>query len=172
MWRAFPYSKRPFFVNLVLLLVVLVAIIYLLMTINADLLTLMAIVIMGFVFLAVLGISPWFTDHELEDEALILRQGWYFRARIPLSDIRAIERVPRGPSRTGVYFRLRSPKIYVTTRRKDLAEIVLIDKRPFIWALGKKAERIVFDAEELDALIRSIEGRLSLSPVQAEGPDP
>jgi membrane protein YdbS with pleckstrin-like domain len=171
-WRAFTYSKRPFIANLVLLVVVLITIIYLLLTINADLLTLMAIVIMGFVFLTVLGISPWFTDHELEDEALLLRQGWYFRARIPLSDIRAIERVPRGPSRTGVYFRLSSPTLYVTTRRKDLAEIVLREKHPFIWALGKKADRIVFDAEELDALVRSIEARLSLSPVQTEGPDP
>jgi len=171
-WRAFPYSKRPFIVNMVLLLAVLIAIIYLLLTIDSDLLMLMAIVIMGFVFLAVLGISPWFTDHELEDEALVLRQGWYFRARIPLSEIRTIERVPRGPSRTGVYFSLRAPTIYVTTRRKDLAEILLKDERSFIWALGKRADRIVFDAEELDALIRSIEGRLSLSPVQADGPDP
>ena len=172
MWRAFPYSKRPFIVNLVLLLMVLFTIIYLLLTIDADLLTLMAIVVMGFVFLAVLGISPWFTDHELDDEALILRQGWYFKARIQLSEIMAIERIPRGPARTGVYFRLSTPTLYVTTRRKDLAEIVLREERPFIWALGKKADRIVFDAEELDALIRSIEGRLSLSPVQPNGPDP
>ncbi len=164
MWRAFPYSKRPFVINLALLVMVLLTIIYLLLTISADLLTLMVIVVMGFAFLLVLGISPLFTDHELEDGTLILRQGWYFRARIPLNEIKGVHPLPRGPSRTGVFFSLRTPTMYVTTRKRDLIEIVLRSERSFPWALGKKADHVVFDARDLDPLVRLLENVTRASP--------
>lgn len=169
MWRSFPYTKRPFIITLISLILVLLALAYLLVILSSDLLIPLLILVLGTGITVVLGISPLITDHEIENGDLILRQGWYFHARIPLMDVRKVSKISRGPTRTGVYFSLRSSTLYVTTRRDDLIEVLLHGKRQFKWALGKRADRIIFDAEDIDALIKAIEEGSSLSPVQTEG---
>jgi len=114
----------------------------------------------------VLGLSPLFTEHELLDDVLVLRQGLYFRAQVPIGEIRKVSRLIKGPARTGVFFRLLSSTLFVTTRRTDLIEVELQRKRTFGWALGKKADRIVFDVEETNALIKLLEGSGSFSPIK------
>lgn len=168
-WRAFPYTKRPFVINLISLLLVLLALAYLLIILSPDLIIPLLILALGFAITVLMGISPLITDHEIENDDLMLRQGWYFHARIPLMEVKKVSKIPRGPTRTGVYFSLRSSTLYVTTRRDDLIEVLLHGKRQFKWALGKRADRIIFDAEDTDTLIKAIEEGSSLSPVQTEG---
>jgi hypothetical protein len=166
MQRSFAYSKRSFVVNMAFLgaLIMLTSVI-LLMT-SIDIAYLAAILLLELALFLVLGLSPLFTEHEVQDGVLVLRQGWYFRARVPLLEIRHVNLLTRGPKRTGVFFRLLSSTLFVTTQRTDLIEVELLKKHAFGWALGKKADRIVFDVEEPGALIKLLEGKGSLSPVK------
>ncbi|MDW5564327.1 MAG: hypothetical protein SA339_14020 [Methanomassiliicoccus sp.] len=167
MRRSFPYSRRSFLQNAVLVAVAMPVTLALFVLMSAGTSYLVAIVLLETIVLVVLGISPLLTTHEVADDILVLRQGWYFRARIPLADIRSAERVESGPARTGVFFRLLHATLYVTSRRHDLIEIHLRSKRPFGFALGKRADRVVFDVEDPDALLRTLGTESLLSPVDA-----
>lgn len=139
----------------------------LLALIGAEAAYLIIIVALEVVVFVIMGISPLLTSHEAGDGMLVLRQGWYFRAEMPVSDIRSVARIERGPTRTGVFFRLLDATLYVTSRRDDLIEVRLKSKRPFVWALGKRADRVVFDVENITAMIQAIKDDGSFAPVDA-----
>ncbi len=166
MQRSFAYSKRSFFVNLAFLGALIVLTSFILLMTDIDLVYLAVILLLELALFLVLGVSPLFTEHEVQDGVLVLRQGWYFKAQVPLREIRKVNRLLKGPARTGVFFRLLTSTLFVTTRRTDLIEVELLKKHTFGWALGKRADRIVFDVEEPGALIKVLEGSGSLSPVK------
>jgi hypothetical protein len=165
----FPYSRRPFVTNLVSIVIVMAATISILVLASTDIAYIAIILALEALVLIFLGISPLLTEHEILGGYLILRQGWYFRAAIPLEDIRKVERVSRGPRRVGVFFRLLTSTLYVTSRRSDLIELELKRKQKFGWALGKRADRVVFDAEDVPRTVEAIRAG-SLSPVEPYGP--
>lgn len=167
MWRSFPYSRRSFVQNMVFVGAIIPVTLALFIMVSTDTLYLMIVLALEGVVFATLGVSPLLTSHELAEGVLILRQGWYFRAEVPISDIRSAERLERGPARTGVFFRLLTATLFVTSRRTDLIELQLRRKRPFRWALGKKADRVVFDVEETDAMLRALKSDASFAPVDA-----
>jgi len=164
--RSFPYSKRTFLVNMIFLGALTLGTSLILVLTNIDAIYLTAIMSLEIALLLVLGLSPFFTEHEVLNDILVLRQGWYFRAEVPIHEIRRVSRLTTGPVRTGVFFRLLTSTLFVTTRRTDLIEIELQRKRAFGWALGKKADHIVFDVEDTGSLIKTLEGSGSLSPIQ------
>lgn len=165
MWRSFPYSQRAFMQNLVLIGALIPITMMLFLVIEADIMYMAIIVTMEVITFIVLGVSPLLTTHEIGDRMLVLRQGWYFRAQLPISDIKSVTRVQRGPARTGVFFRLLSSTLYVTSRRHDLIELHLKGKRPFGFALGKKADRVVFDVKDTNEMLGILESALSFTPV-------
>jgi len=66
-----------------------------------------------------------------------------------------------------VFFKLLDATLYVTSRRDDLIEARLRSKRTFGWALGKRADRVVFDAENALAMVQAIKDDGSFTPVDA-----
>jgi hypothetical protein len=167
MWRSFPYSRRSFIQNMTFIGALIPATLALFVLIDAEILYLTIIIILEVVIFVVLGVSPLLTAHEIVDGVLVLHQGWYFRARIPVDDIRSIARLDRGPSRTGVFFRVLSATLFVTSRRNDLIELRLRSKRPFGWALGKKADRVVFDVEDTGAMLQALRSDVLFTPIDA-----
>lgn len=166
----FPYSRRAFVTNLVFILAVMAATISILALVSTDIIYIAVILALEALLLVFMGISPLLTEHEIVGGVLVLRQGWYFKASIPLKDVLKVERLDRGPMRIGVFFRLLSSTLYVTSRRWDLIELELKNRQKFGWALGKKADHVVFDAEDVNRAIEAIKAG-SLSPVQPYGPD-
>jgi len=163
--RAFPYGKHQFILNSVLFVVLTLAMVIILAPVGGSTpLTLITLVAIGGSMTVVLGLSPLFTHHSLEDEALILRQGLYFRAEIPYTEMVEVRRLERGPIRTGVYSRVMGTTLFVTTRRDDLIEVRLREARSFKWALGKRADRVVFDTEDNRGFLRALEERTGLTP--------
>jgi len=106
------------------------------------------------------GITPLLTYHEIIDGQLFLRIGWIFRAIIPISKIERVERIEKGPIRTGVFFRLSRPELFITSRRYNLIGIKLTEKQRFPWALWKKADKIIFDVLDTNTFIDLLETRL------------
>jgi len=166
-WRSFPYSRRSFVQNLAFTGAIIPVTLALFVLVDTELLYLAIIVALEAAVFVVLGVSPLLTTHELADGVLVLRQGWYFRAEVPVAEIRSAERLSRGPARTGVFFRLTSSTLFVTSRRTDLIDVHLKSRRSFGWALGKKADRVIFDVEDTDALLRALKDDRLFAPVDA-----
>lgn len=121
------------------------------------------------------AVSPLLTRHWLTRSRLILRQGWYFRAIIPFSDILSLEapqdaaiiRVP-----PGIHRPLGQPTLYVTGGRAGLLVVRLGHTRRFWSSFGLAADQIVFDVTDPAGFLRAYaERRRLLPPVQANRPD-
>jgi len=166
--KNFAYSRRSLSLDFIVFAVSAAIILVLLFaTSKLDILSIAVGAAVIVAALVILGVSPLLTTHEIAGDRLILRQGWYFKAEVPLRNIKKIEMVERGPFRTGVFFRLFQSTLFVTSKRHDLVAIELREKQRFGWALGKKADKILFDVLEPDRFLRIVdELRKSLSPVK------
>ena len=156
----FPHDRQGALVNLVFLVALAFVMPLAFMgLVGTDLIILTALMVLVSALILVLGISPLLTVHSLSGEELVLRQGWYFRARIPLGNISSVRRLDSGPRRTGVFFRMLRASMFVTNRRNDLLELELKEPQRFPWALNKRAERVIFDTSDNRAFLRSLERR-------------
>ena len=166
--KSFAYSKKSLSLDFLISAIAAVSFLALLsITAKLDVLSIAVGSTVVAIALVVLGASPLFTTHDIKGDRLVLRQGWYFKAEIPLRNIERIGIVERGPLRTGVFFRLFQSTLFVTSKRYDLITLELKEKQRFGWALGKKADKIIFDVLEPDRFLRTVEElRRSLSPVQ------
>jgi hypothetical protein len=151
----FQYSRQQFLINLFLLLALLVFAPLTLLSIGG----IAASILIGFIVLIAVitflfGISPMITAHTLNEEHLILRQGYYFRAVIPVGNLKSVKRIEIGPRRTGTWTGLFGSVLYVTTRRHDLIEVELRHAQAFPWALWKRADVVVFDTLDNSHFLR------------------
>ena len=163
-----PYSKQAFLPNLLLLIIVPMIVLTIMLSTPVDPVLGASVIILLLLVLLVLGVSPFLTSHELHDDRLVLRQGWYFKAVIPLNNILEAEHLDNGPRKIGVSFRMAGPVVSVTTRKHDVIELRLRRQQTFVWALGKHADRVIFDAIDDRRLLKRLQDR-SLSPVETDG---
>ncbi len=118
------------------------------------------------------AVSPLLTEHWLTRSRLILRQGWYFRAILPLSEIQTIEPAEVGGPALGIHRPLGQRTLYVTGGRTGLLVARLAEPRRFWQSFGLAASEIVFDVTDRVGFLRAFEERRSLlPPVEAEGAD-
>jgi len=121
------------------------------------------------------AISPLLTEHWLTRSRLILRQGWYFRAVLPFSEIRSLtaadETTPlRAP--LGIHRPLGRPTLYVTGGRTGLIIVRLEEPRRFWSSFGLGATELVFDVDDPERFLRAYEERRRLlAPVQTDRAD-
>lgn len=126
-------------------------------------------------YLIVFVASPLRTAHWLTRSRLILRQGWYFRAIIPLSSIESAgpaEDIRPGRVPLGIHRPLNRLTLYVTCGRSGLITLRLSEPRRFWQSLGLLANEIVFDVREPERFLGAMrERRGLLAPVESHGPD-
>lgn len=119
------------------------------------------------------AVSPLFTTHWLTRSRIILRQGWYFRAILPLSEVVSLEPVDElrpGSTPLGIHRPLGQSTLYVTGGRAGLVVVRLAEPRRFWQAFGLRADEIIFDVADRDGFLTAVEERRGLlAPIQAEG---
>ncbi len=157
----FPYFKTLFHLRLVLVsvMIALVGITISPLFLDVPLNWTAGILGLLFVYLFFSAISPFLTSHTLTAEELILRQGWYFRAVVPLDEIESVEKT-REFVFTGVKFSILDNKIYVAGSRRGLVKIMLKEARRFVFALGKLANEILIDVRDSDRFVELMNERL------------
>lgn len=130
------------------------------------------LIIYGVVFV----LSPLLTEHWITRSRIILRQGWYFRAIIPFSEIEALRPVDdaaRSRVPLGIHRPMGQPSLFVTGSRTGLVSIRLRRPRRFWQSFGLFATELLFDVRDRDAFLAGYEERRgSLPPVQAERANP
>ncbi|QLH75256.1 MAG: hypothetical protein HPY73_07270 [Methanomassiliicoccales archaeon] len=150
------YGRGSFLVVTALLLLMTLMLIILLSSFSAGSAMIVPAALIALAAVVIYGVVPMFTYHYIEDGTLVLRQGLFFRGRVPLSNIREVERVERGPWRTGVLFNLRGARLYVTTRRNDLIMLKLTYRQRFGSVFGKGVDTIIFDCVDIERALRAL----------------
>ena len=163
------YRKTTFFPTLVLLSIALTFLnIFLGLTFFQEMEVLTVAIIASIALLLVLGISPFLTHHSIDDMDLQLRQGWYFKAIIPLTNIERAQVVERGPMRTGIFFEVTGRSLYVTTQRNDLILVTLRNPQRFGFAWGKRADKVYFDTLDKNLLLRRLADKFLIPSNQGQ----
>jgi hypothetical protein len=128
-------------------------------------------VVLGSYFL-LFTISPLLTQHWITRSRLILRQGWYFRAVIPFSEIESIaeaDDASRARVPLGIHRPLGQPSLFVTGGRTGLVSVRLRHPRRFWQAFGLSATEIIFDVIDRDGFLAAFgERQASFSPIEAD----
>jgi len=133
-----------------------------------------AVVAVVAAYIVLFVLSPLGTEHWLTRSRLILRQGLYFRAIVPIAEIETIEpaeihilRVP-----LGIHRPLSQPALFVTGGRSGLIRIRLVAPRRFWQAFGLLAREIVFDVDDPRRFLDAFEERRRLfAPVEPDRSD-
>ena len=138
-------------------------------------LTVAAIATVLVAYLVLFMVSPLLTEHWMTRSRVILRQGWYFRAVIPFSEIESISAADdagRTQVPLGIHRPLGQPALFVTGGRMNLVALRLRHPRRFWQAFGLFASEIIFDVGDRDGFLAAFEERRSsLPPVQADRAD-
>lgn len=117
-----------------------------------------------FVYLTVVGLSPLLTEHRLTRSRIILRQGWYFRAVLPLEEAESIGPWD-GEPKYGLRFPLGGGRLYVVGSRENLVAVRLQEPRRFPQVLFLRAKEIVFDVDDRDAFLEAVAARVEAGEV-------
>jgi membrane protein YdbS with pleckstrin-like domain len=157
----FVYDNLGFRLTSLLLVLLSTFILGFFLFMGGDVLVLVGVMIICILMVFFYGISPLLSYHFIEEGDLVLNQGIFFRARIPMKKIRSVEPLDTGPSRTGVFFLLRRSVLYVTTRRHDLIVIKLDEPRRFGMIFGKKVDQIVFDVQDQERMVEVLKERIT-----------
>jgi len=166
--RDFPYGRSFFYLRAVLLIALFSALLLFLglQTVTPPFwLGLLAAILLA--YLGIVGLSPLLTHHTLLRSRLILRQGWYFRAVVPFSDV---ERVGPwdGEPKYGLRIGLLGRTLFVVGSKEGLVSVRLRAPRRFPGALFLAAREIVFDVGDRDAFLAAVaEPEASAEPLPA-----
>jgi 1,4-dihydroxy-2-naphthoate octaprenyltransferase len=106
-----------------------------------------------------------FSYNELTREGILLRQGWYFRAFIPYSNIDAvtIPAIPTGLWPPGVRRESDGKGLRVVLSRQNLITLELKKPQRFLFLDAVPlvtAERVVLNVPNPEVTVRSIESRI------------
>jgi len=157
------YGKGSFIITTILLAIASVALVVFLLSFETGKDIALPIGVLCSLCILVYGIVPMFTYHYVEDGELVLNQGLFFRGKVPITEIESSRVLEKGPFRTGVFFNIRGSVLYVTTRRNELVEIKLKERRRFGLAFGKSVNTVVFDCIEPQRAREALSGPLTPS---------
>src|SRR5256886_14702364 len=150
-------SRPLFLVGLIALLVIAVA-----LTPSFPVLTIAILGVVLAAYFLLFTVSPLMTQHWVPRSRLILRQGWYFRAVIPFSDIDSIaeaDDAARTRVPLGIHRPLVQPALFVTVIRTELVSVPLRRPRRFWQAFGLSATGVIFYVIDLDVFLAAFEER-------------
>ena len=112
------------------------------------------------VFFIVVGLSPFWTEHSIDDDLIVLRQGWHFSVRIPIENVKAINFVDGVPKHLGLFVAQTRGTLNITSSRIGLISLKLRRPQRFSSVFWRKADEIVFDVTDREGFRRAFEEEL------------
>ena len=119
-------------------------------------------IVMGAVTV-VFGLSPALTEHQVGGKNLVLRHGWYFKAKVPLDNIRDVEETEEGIPGHGMNALLGGNKLYLVNSRVGLVKVKLYDRHMMGGLLGRFISEVVTNVDEPTAFLRLLRERAGLN---------
>ena len=156
--EVFDYDKKMFYFTTILLFLSLILTLFVMLVIvPVDIMWIVIIAVLFIFILLVFGISPLITKHQIVEGKIILRQGLYFKAVVPLENVKCIGFTDIN-AKIGIKFSLTKPILYITTSKIGLISIKLKGQRRFGYAWWKRADEIIFNVDDPKRFIKLVEG--------------
>jgi hypothetical protein len=158
--EVFDYDKKMFYFTTILLFLSLILTLFVILVIVPVGITWISIITVLFIsILLVFGISPLLTKHQIAEDKIILKQGLYFKAVVPLGNIRDVKSTDIN-AKIGIKFSLTKPILYVTTSKIGLISIKLKGQRRFGYAWWKRADEIIFNVDDPKKFVKLVEEKM------------
>ncbi|MFQ5910091.1 MAG: hypothetical protein ACE5IJ_05140 [Thermoplasmata archaeon] len=164
----FTYPKG--FLHVRLTLILMIVVILLMLTTILSIFGAWSVVLFAILslYLVIVGISPFFTNHWVTLARLVLRQGLYFKVSIPYTEIESIQ-MTNEVAKYGVKSSMVREKVYIATSQRGLVSIKLRNPIRFLLILGKSATELIVSVDEPEKFIQAVRERTGLlSPVEPD----
>ena len=148
----FHYPRFTYIVRTAGLLAILACIIFLMGMAEINIYWLLGFALIFFIAILITTITPIFTQHEINANGILLKQGMIFKASFTLLHIEAVEIYSLKLSVLDmVSFRKR---IVLASGTKGLVRIKLNHKRRFGMLLLRRADEIIIDLEKPEEFVK------------------
>lgn len=152
----FPYSKFHFIVRFAALDTMLLVLLMVLSTPDVDMALLWGFGGLALALVALALLSPLLTHHEITETEIILRQGIWFRATIPFSEVALVEPVEIPVfSNAGI-----KGRIILTGTRRKLVSIKLKNRMRFSQLLWRSSDEIIIDITDPEGFVKAATRKL------------
>ena len=120
-------------------------------------------IIMGIalaLFFIVVGMSPFWTGHSIDENDIVLRQGWHFNVRIPLDNVKAINFIDEAPKDRILFISQTGGTLNITASKRDLISLKLRRPQRIASVFWRKADEIIFDVLDREGFRQAFEKAL------------
>jgi membrane protein YdbS with pleckstrin-like domain len=154
----FEYDKGPAIVNLVIWLLAVVWLMVLLVLLRLDQLSFILLVgtVLAFAVIVV-GISPLLTSHNVEEDRIVIRQGWHSRITVPKDQVKSVQRMDRIEIKEGVILDAFNRTLVMTGSKKNGVRIELKNEIRVPSTFWKKVGTVILDVNEPERFMAAID---------------
>ncbi|MGD0818068.1 MAG: hypothetical protein ABR986_06665 [Methanomassiliicoccales archaeon] len=108
-------------------------------------------------FFIVVGVSPFLTEHSVEEGEIILRQGWHFSIHISLDNVKAINLIDEAPKDRSLFISQTRGILNITTSKRGLISLKLQRPQRFASVFWRKADEVIFDVIDREGFRQAFE---------------
>ena len=112
------------------------------------------------VFFLVVGVSPFWTEHSIDENQIVLRQGWHFSVRVHMDNVKAINLIDEVPKFRGLFIYRVNATLNITSSKKGLVSLKLRRQQRIASVFWRKADEIVFDVNDREGFRQAFEKAL------------
>ncbi|MEM2899538.1 MAG: hypothetical protein QXT63_01995 [Thermoplasmata archaeon] len=112
-------------------------------------------------YISVMGVSPLLTCHEVLDEGIRLRYGWYFSAFVKYTNIAKVEHSDAIVPSYGVSIPMGHNKLFIVASKVGLVSIKLKESQKFKGVFNRKADEIIVSVDAPDLFIEKVNEKIS-----------
>ena len=159
----FSYPKAFLFLRLILILMIIAFLLMLMSMLSIFGAWSALLLALLLIYLIVVGISPFFTNHWVTLARLVLRQGLYFKVSIPYTEIESVG-TTNEVAKYGVKSSWVKDKLFIATSQHGLVSIRLRNPIRFLLVLGKSATELVVSVDEPETFVNAVRERMGLLP--------
>lgn len=103
--------------------------------------------------LLLFAVSPLLARHTVGPDGITLRQGWYFRAAIPASNIAEMAFTDEEPPPGGITYSPRRRRLFLTMSSSPLLRLELREAARMPFSSGKPVQTVVFSVDDPEGML-------------------
>jgi hypothetical protein len=155
----YPYSR---FLTMLFLMVMFSGLVVLL---GLDYLYVIVVVAVFVPPIMFFSISPVLTRHSLSPAGATIRQGWYFKAFIPASNIKEVGLTDEDVPSRSISYSPRRRRLFVTLSSSPLVYLELQEQVPLPFSSGRPVQILVLSVDDAEQFVHEAGKRLNVRTV-------
>ena len=121
-------------------------------------------------FFLVVGLSPLLTEHTIDVNDIVLRQGWHFSVRISIKNVKAINLIDEAPKDRSLFISQTRGILNITASKRGLVSLKLRQPQRIASVFWRKADEIIFDVSDTEGFRSAFEQKLIATRASPDRP--